>query len=828
MKKILRILPVIMASIAIFAASTLSWLVAGSPLEFPNNFGGSAKPAYFATGDGSKDNPYIISNPVHLYNLAWLQYLGYFNLGGYINNGRAQSFFKMDFEGTNLNMNGLAVPPIGTREYPFIGNFDGNGKTISNIVVSNSKTDLVRRPLASVFVGDVLNTTRKRADLNVDILGLFGVTGDFNAFIADDNYTEKTVLVNKAQQNVTVYDKVAGSDSLVALPSDNVAENEFYYSGMSIKSFYVDKIRVKSVSQKVLLGLAAGYVSGTIENVGVYRSKVTVEGDTLGGVTGVKKASGADVAYDSVISNYSIVGDYDDGIVGWAEVPGGGSQPGDDGSWGGSIDMKMLNRRVNYMFTEAQTNSQLLESSVYNAYIKKSDSEHYWNGTSSISTAYLKDGTYLPLNVDTQTMMLDEESGTGYDDVVTAGHTNAYYHTRDENGNLRPEIANKKTNSGYIVGVGSGTSSDSPRLKIQALNGIMNSLGYIATPNSFNGDRLTLLTTNADGSVNYKIENPTENANGNYSNLKCDDVIQATAFKYYDSVRANFIASMEGKKRLHGFHLLSNIPDNCVIPDSGILSATDVVINGKEFANYQFVRGCLNFSVKSDNMLRIIVGTYFNQKPQTLFDLFKVSRDDSGNVTGVERIERIYQNANGITYNTGSEEDLVIDLKTINANDRLKSLNSAYYFEIPVVAGDYLIGGLKGDTGAGSNTAYLMYLDIGANGQDGGGSEPGGDTQQLPYVMKSVDFVTMPNGDTSDVISVPDQSTYPDYADVGFRLSADADIIYYKREGYDTLPSEGEEITSIVYYYRNNQNVVITTFPTQYGEENEQKAKWED
>lgn len=834
MKKILRVIPVFIAAIAIFAASTFSWLIAGNKLQFPNNFSGSAKTAYFASGDGSKEHPYIISNPVHLYNLAWLQYLGYFNLGSYINNGRAQSFFKMEFEGTNLNMNGLAIPPIGTSEYPFFGNFDGNGKTISNIVVSNSKNDLVRRPLASVFVGDVLNTTRNRIDKTVDILGLFGVTGDFNSFVVDDNYTEKTVLVDNENRNVTVYGKQQDNDSLVALPDGDVAKNELYYSAMSIKSFYADIIEIKSVSQKVLLGLAAGYVSGTIENVGIYRSKVTVEGDTIGGVIGVKKASGADVSYDSVISNYSIVGDYDDGIVGWVDAPdGGGSSSGDDGSWGGSIDMKMINRRVNYMYTEDKTDSRYLQSSVYNATIYLSQgSEYYWNSTSTLaSIAYLKDGTYLPLNVDAETMMLDQESGTGYDDAVTAGHTNAYYHTRDEKGNLRPEIVNRKTNSGYLVGYGTSivSNSDSPRLRIQGVNGIANSLNGATNTSSFNGANLTLLTTNAKGDTIFKIEAPS--GTPQHSKIKDYSVKPMSEFKYYDSVRQNFIDSMQGKYKIHGFHFVDNIPASAEITSNDKLTVNNVWINGTNFSNYELIKGGLNFSVKSDNMLRVIAGTYYRtyQTNHSLFDLFKVSRDSNGNITGVERIERIYQNASGITYNTGNESDLVIDLKTINVNKALSQYQAAYYFEIPVVAGDYLIGGVKDETGV---TAYLMYLDIGANGQEGGGTDPGGDTKQLPYIMKSVDFVAMPNGDTSDVISVPtkDGSTYyPNYADVGFRLSANADIIYYKREGYDSLPADDGEITSIVYYYRNNQNITITTFPTsptQYGAEDDQ-AKWE-
>ena len=846
MKKIVRIIPVIIAAIAIFAASTLSWLIVDNRVIFPTSFGGSTKTAYFAGGDGSKDDPYIISSPVHFYNLAWLQYLGYFNLGTYINNGRAQSFFKLDFSGSNLNMGGLAIPPIGTREYPFIGNFYGNGKTVSNLVVSNSEADLTRRPLAAKFSANgvrVLLTTGERDSITaaVDIIGLFGVTGDFNSFVTEDNYKDKKVAVSGVEKTVTVNYKAADGDSLVALPTENTAEDEFYYSGMRIGSFYVDKIRINSVSSNALIGLAAGYVSSTVENVGVYRSKVTVAKETNGGATGIRKSSGTDVSYGGVISNYSIVGDYDDGIVGWAEAPGGGggSSSGDDGSWGGSIDMKMINRRVNYMFTEDKTSADNLNSSVYNATINLSSAkeEYYWNGLSSVLYAYLKGGTYLPLNVDNQAMMLDKESGTGYDDSVTGGHTNDYYHTRDENGNLKPEIVNKKTNSGYLVGDDNGSNTNiTPRLSMQGVNKISNSLNNAMDGSSFDGANLTLLTTSAKGDTIYKITPPSGTPIHNGISGLPDK--RPTDFKYYDSVRGNFIESMDGKKRIHGFRLMSSLPSTMVLGDDNKLSANNVWINGRNYDNYQFVKGCLNFSVKSDDCLRVIVGSYSRLSGKhALFDLFKVSRDNNGNITGIERIERIYRNGNNITYNTGAEEDLVIDLATINKDKLLITLKSAYYFEIPITAGDYLIGGMSGSDGSGSFAAYLMYLDIGANGQEGGGTTPGGDTQKLPYIMESVDFVAMNVNDGGDDLSVPStgsDSTFPSYADVGFKLEKGAtatdlpdDVIYFRREDYSELPVGDGKIETKVNYFYDNSVLTIAITPADYGN-GDNKAKWEE
>ena len=52
---------------------TLAWLHVG---ELPISFSGEVMWGYFASGDGSADNPFTITKPIHLYNFAWLQYQG--------------------------------------------------------------------------------------------------------------------------------------------------------------------------------------------------------------------------------------------------------------------------------------------------------------------------------------------------------------------------------------------------------------------------------------------------------------------------------------------------------------------------------------------------------------------------------------------------------------------------------------------------------------------------------------------------------------------------------------------------------------------------------
>ena len=134
------------------AIGTVAWFV--NYVEFSDiKIDGSSFGAYFAYGDGlpyEEDGegniihqPYGIKTQRHLYNLAWLQYSGKFNQDededGEIDQ---QFYFVIDpsLVETGLDMTGWILPPIGTETYPFLGNFEGNGVTISNLTVSNKET----------------------------------------------------------------------------------------------------------------------------------------------------------------------------------------------------------------------------------------------------------------------------------------------------------------------------------------------------------------------------------------------------------------------------------------------------------------------------------------------------------------------------------------------------------------------------------------------------------------------------------------------------------------------------------------------------------------
>ena len=73
------------------------------------------------------------------------------------------------------------------------------------------------------------------------------------------------------------------------------------------------------------------------------------------------KAGATGLSDSAPLSNYSLLGDYNDAVITWNEKPSSGGSSGDDAAWGGSIDMRTLNRRLSYMYA----NGTITGTSVY-------------------------------------------------------------------------------------------------------------------------------------------------------------------------------------------------------------------------------------------------------------------------------------------------------------------------------------------------------------------------------------------------------------------------------------------------------------------------------
>lgn len=264
MKKLILIIFNIILSVFVITFSVFAW--------YTNTFGikadsgvMSSKNLYFESGNGSKDNPYIISQPVHLYNLAWLQDLGYFDSDKDSDSSTEiidRYYFKLknDIDMSDFNS---AIPPIGIENHPFIGDFEGAGFKISNVIidVNFAKTGYLKPS------EQVLSTSKNTINDNVIISNAVGFFGLVNSGISSD--TENTSL--------------------------------------SVRNFILDNIKIIN-SLKSYTGLIAGNVDGNLKNIGVLSGNINFE-------------AGIDSLDDANLSEYTLVGNTSN-TIDWSDKPG--------------------------------------------------------------------------------------------------------------------------------------------------------------------------------------------------------------------------------------------------------------------------------------------------------------------------------------------------------------------------------------------------------------------------------------------------------------------------------------------------------------------------
>lgn len=833
MKKVVHAICIFLSLAFAFVAVTFCWFSRGELLNFRDDFG-SAKASYFGGGDGSRDKPYEISSETHFYNFAWLQYLGYFNHAE-ANNGRHQSYFRLADNIDMIKLNS-ALPPIGTSKYPFIGNFDGRGYTVKNVTISNKlngsdgealKNYLSVRPtVADNFAADktvlpVWGDTTK----DVNIVGLFGITGDYGSTATAGGVVQEAYgIYSESNTAGKIRDTLKKPAASIEDKDANDPEKA-YYGAMSVANFYADNLHVRSASDSTLVGLAAGYANAAIGSVGVYRCDITVKA----GATGLSDSA--------PLSNYSLLGDYNSTAVSWKEKPGSGGA-GDDAAWGGSIDMRTLNRRLDYMAAKSGTVSgyyTLVSDSGYGLYGRGSTSEYDWNSTTLTSYKYfsLADGTVLPLNVNKTEMGLSDLNEKEY----LSETNNIFYYNKAYKEKTTETIDSK--NTGYIVGGGTATTSGDKsfiRARIQSLvmgsdneAGIYKSQGYVGKVPStsalkqYSSTDFVMLTIDVNGNT-YRIGdtvNSTEAQNKDVFSTSKETVQYndskigfADKGKLYLSARKNFDTAMDGAYMVHGFHFQKGISTDSSSTyyygnSANIKKATVKIYNGTDktldtYYSYPLVKGGVNFTLAEDGVIKTIVGAFYQSAYNSLFDLYKVERTIKGNSTSISsmtRISKIYRNSttNAISYNTdpGDGWKLVFDFDSLTKSDRLEN-GAAYYFEMPVNAGDYVIGT---DVSSSANNAYLMYLDIGANGSgDDGGSTPG----TAAYTIDTVDFVN----NTTDYAA---NGKFTAFKDVTFNLSGagTSGVPSVSFERAAAVDGEDTAATKVAYIY-SNITVLVT------------------
>ena len=318
---------ILLAGLTLFSAiavvsSTLSWFSSSARME-QNPIDGSVQDEYYASGTGTALDPFVITKPRHLYNLAWLQYLGFYNKNSGPDNH--QFYFVL---GDNVDMSSFsALPPIGTELNPFVGNFDGQGYVVSNLTVSNKFSDFTSHP-SSISAWDN-NTTHKQPH----IVGFFGVIGEYPGGNKNSTYdTSANELINTG------------------------------LTGLNIKTEVLDS----------LAGIAVGWACDSnttdshtvLKNVVVDNSKITLP------ASGTTSSYGNDASGNALtnISDYALVG-YSNNIADVVKATKtlyginidtnktfNATETGDNEGWGGSIDMKSMYERL-YKIANNNTSS---------------------------------------------------------------------------------------------------------------------------------------------------------------------------------------------------------------------------------------------------------------------------------------------------------------------------------------------------------------------------------------------------------------------------------------------------------------------------------------
>lgn len=791
MKRIFRSLAALLIIVISFSAISFAWLASGKYLNFPSSFGGSATPAYFAGGDGSFEKPFRITNAVHLYNLAWLQYLGYFNQREGFNNGLDQTYFEL---GKDVDMRGRAIPPIGTEEYPFIGQFKGNGHKVTNLTISNKKGtgDLVYSPTNAKFSNNILRFVDDSKAHDIEIVGMFGVTGNYNGYL--DDY-----LKNHAKN-----------------PTD------FKTADVNVSNFYVDKIHVRSNSAKTLAGLAAGYIGGNFSNVGVYRSDIKFAANA-------QSIDDATIVSSGVLSQYSLVGAYNEDLITWDDAENG---------WGNSIDMKSFYDRLDtfyknptddtdyydYSYNQTQDTNKLRyygSETVGSAYISVSGDSTYrlWGGLSAgineVEATAGEQGYYIYAERNTTTnkcaaltiegnnvkSKLYADSNAAKPNIVTwyfdnnnkmyayvGGENTKRYVKCTESAQLTLVNENEATqfikdSEGYLkaynkyfyfsatIKLGSksqasaypmfkcNTSKEKHWLNTNATSynigersiqtylpisvdennnavltagqGLKPNTGYIASGIA-SGGAIRVKSNNASGNVTKKEKVWTIKGNKN-------ELAKNSDLSAFDETWEKFSPTLNNNNnKIYGLHFMSS---QFGVGKDNIYEAKKAYILGKEYSNYEMTANSIDFHVQQSGSIKFFAGTYYDtgEEVNNFFSLYHIKRNGE-KIDSVKEIDKIYSSggdyvylytdnttSSGVDANTLTDDKLKFDCKWISNPPVGITEKSLYYFEIPVNKGEYALGSAKEGDGA-----YLLYLDIGANGEGSG---------EAGYTMDKVRFV---------------------------------------------------------------------------------------
>lgn len=672
------IIPTIFMILSLFSSIgiTFAWWFVDNMLV--SNVTGKTPPSYFAFGDGSEEDPYGITSPVHLYNLAWLQYLGQFNNP----EEQKQYHFVVD---KDIDMTGLVLPPIGTTDNPFIGSFDGRDHLISNLTVSNtiSADGITKYPSGISSLS------------GVDIVGMFGVVGNYK----------------------------------------DVVNYEYDSSLIDISNLYLDKVTVKSAEENSLMGLLFGYINeGNSANIDIGQGNLEAAKNVkpLDSYTNISKYS---IIGDFNEANIAWTDKPQDTVT---PEPGAGWGESVDMK---SL-LKRLNymftesdtRTSNTLASSSTFHTNLNWSNAYYTTYKQAGLT-----IDLFKNTYIPlnvDKTTSGLN-DESTESSKDIMVNGKKAFTSV--TNNYYSTNNTEATLASNTG-YMVGGGTSVSETMLRTKSTNRGMLSYSYGVKYDSKYDPENNYNNVDILTMSDNN--GSIQYNIITDQYNTNKtntyiSYPRKNAEDF----NFHNYDEVRDSF-GELLKDTTIYGIRFYKGRNGNYALSTSNITNANitlngknytnyplldcSITFNVSSGGYLTFIAGTIYSSSATAK--------------NSLFDLYQITRDSSNSITSLTKINKIYKTSTGsYEYNPTSVPSGSTKVFDSSWAELLPTNLALYYMEIPLFANKYpaefALGGCSTSPEQGS---YLMYLDLGSSGDSGIITPP---TPSTEYTIDSIQFI---------------------------------------------------------------------------------------
>ena len=741
------------------AAVTYAWY---RPIKLnfaPAKVDGSIRASYFQSGDGSQAKPFEIAKPEQFYNLAWLQYLGRFNEAGE-NGAIPTTYFYLS---ADINMTGYVLPPVGTEKYPFVGNFNGNGNTVTGLEIA-APTDL---PIEGEYE-------------KPQIVGAFGVVG----------------TMGDTKDSITI----DGQD--------------YTYSSAAnvVKNVTFKGLKVETQTPNALIGLAAGYVNGTLTNVGIQLD------NNLMSNLDIKSNTSPLNDISANFSDHSLVGytkdvetDTSNTVKHYQPTAAQGTftakgETGDDETTGGgSLNVSSLYDRVKAISAAAAQSGRiktyyddsgdnwkkgsftLLDDKDY--LFGKARTGEYWTGGYTYNLSNLASGSIYRISNGSQGLVSPQLT-IGFGGVVKNADSRfnalpwtvegagenwriytllngiTYYlvptgdslstTTIADNAGVWTIEGRKISSGGKYLAYNSGwklaetatelffaqcsTSNDAdnlldtyaPLVVDGEYKATSENTGYIVggTSNhgtnigSTDGDIRVLKHSYSDIDTTSETGYFEKGSDGGITDIKTITFLQGTvdttANSVYAKAKSHFIEALnKDKDSIYSLRFQGGVVDR-------VITAGKVQIGTSEKTDYQMPESCIDFNISSGK-LAFFASSHGVSNTRSFFSLHQITRN-GGEITAIKEISKIYASGSGYVYAYAGEEDpydgadgceLKFDTSILTEQRQASTLGNSqgagtklYYFEIPLNQGEYALGAV-------ANGAALMYLDIGVGDSAG-------------------------------------------------------------------------------------------------------------